>query len=342
MKPTLKDIAERTGVNISTVSRVLNNTAKISTSVRAKILDAAQEFDYYPNHIAQSLMSKRFYNIGLVVPNLGFMFNGFFEEILRGIGLELKKRPYNLLVTKFHGQEKNSFFHNSRSGIIDGAIVLGDSLHSSDLKFIRSMKTPYVLLNRKFSSQQDNYVHANNTAGGFMATEHLINHGCKQLIYIGGPKEYAVTEEREKGFLKAVKNHQEEVTDVQIHYSFFTSGREKGYETMKSVVLKPELKPGIFTASDFIAYGVIQFLKEKGVVVGKDVAIVGYDNSPSNEIISPTLTSIDQEGCTMGEQACSLLIDRIENKESPKYYETNPKLVIRNSCGCIADTGEKQ
>lgn len=342
MKPTLKDIAERTGVNISTVSRVLNNSAKISSDVRAKILDAAQELDYYPNHIAQSLMSKRSYNIGLVVPDLSFMFHGFFEDILRGIGLELKKRPYNLLITKFHGFEKNSFFHNARSGIIDGAIILGDALHSTDLKFIRSMKTPYVLINRKFSNQVDNYVYSNNLSGGFLATEHLINHGYKQLVFIGGPKEYPVTGEREKGFMKAIYKYTNLVKDVQVRYAHFSNALKLGMEIMKDVPLQKEEGIGVLAASDNLAYGIIKYLQSKNIIIGKEAGVIGYDNQSSNDIITPSLTSIDQNGCSMGEQACSLLIDRIEEKECPSHYEIMPQLITRNSCGCSQNTGDEK
>jgi LacI family transcriptional regulator len=342
VKPTLKDIAEKTGVNISTVSRVLNNSAKISSDVRAKILDAAQELDYYPNHMAQSLMSKRSFNIGLVVPDLSFVFYGFFEDILRGIGLELKKRPYNLLITKFHGFEKNSFFHNARSGIIDGAIILGDALHPTDLKFIRSLKNPYVLINRKFSNQVDNYVYSNNITGGFLATEHLIHHGYKQLVFIGGPKEYSVTTEREKGFMKAIYKHNNLIKDVQVRYAHFSNGLQQGMEALKDVPLQKDKGIGIFAASDNLAYGVIKYLQSQNITVGQEAGVIGYDNQVSNAIISPTLTSIDQNGCSMGERACSLLIDSIEEKECPSYYEIQPELIIRNSCGCSQNTGDEK
>ncbi len=332
-KATLKDIAKKSGVNVSTVSRVLNKTASISDKVKKKIFKISTEMGYIPNTIARALVTQRSYAIGIVVPNFTYMSGGFFQETMIGIEMEVNRRHYNLLLTKFKGEERHCFNYNVRSGMLDGALVLGDELKQEDLPSLMALPIPVVLINTSIAGKTLPYVCIDNVHGGEVATEHLIKHGYGDLIYIGGGKDQQATRERETGFQQAVAKHPESVVRSRIYYSHFDTALRDSYALMKDLDLSSG-KTGIFAASDHIAYGVMKFLNEKGIGIPDKVGLIGFDNMESNEYMSSPLTSIDQKGRNMGEAACMLLLDIIEKKSVGPSFKIKPELVIRRSCGC--------
>ena len=340
MKPTLKDIARKVGVNVSTVSRVLNNSAKISEEVKKRVIAMAEELNYYPNVMARALITKRSYTVGLVLPGFDFMFGGFFQEILRGIEMELDRRHYNLHLTRFSGSTHNSFTHSVRSGIIDGAMVLGDRLSVEDIGKFGHISVPVILLNRHDMVRNSHCASVDNVRGGVLAAEHLLFHGYRSFVFIGGDKEMHVTQERLRGFdrglrvLRATGSPSDLKTARQSVYCNFARGLEEGYEVMGKVELDLKNGTGIFCANDHLAIGVLKYLREKSLAVGKTVGVVGYDNLDIDGSVFPALSSVDQKGMELGERAAKMLIDIIEGKASESAYTAEPILIRRASCGC--------
>jgi LacI family transcriptional regulator len=334
-KVILKDVAEKAGVSISTVSRVLNNSATISQKVRKKIFAVSRALHYYPNVIARALVTRRSFTIALVVPSLSFMGGDFFQEILIGIEHELSNRFYNLLLTRLKGTEKNTFMSTVNSGVIDGALVLGDTLSAGDIRQLNTLNIPIVLLNRKAPASGISCVYINNEEGGFLAGEHLIQHGYKKLIYLGGDRYFNVTMERQKGFEDAVKKNPA-ITDIQYFYGSFATSFRSGYEIMKNISIDNSIKTGIFAANDNIALGAMKYLFDHGQTTGEKIGIIGYDNLQINDFSTSPLTSIDQQGRSMGEKACRILIDIVEEKTKGEHFQFHPVLVTRQSCGCRA------
>lgn len=337
MKPTLKDIARKVGVNVSTVSRVLNNTATISEKVRKKVLAVAAELNYYPNVMARALITRRSHTIGLVLPGFDFMFGGFFQEILRGIENELDRRHYNLHLTRFSGSTSNSFTHSVRSGIIDGALVLGDTLSAEDVGKLGQVSVPVILLNRRDMVRESHYACVDNVRGGFLAAEHLLARGYRSFVYIGGDKEMHVTQERLLGFDQGLSAgftanpSRETKPPRQAVYCSYARGLEEGYGVIDKLELDLKNGTGIFCANDHLAIGVLKRLHEKGAAVGRTVGVVGYDNLDIDGSIIPSLTSVDQKGLELGIAAARMLIDIIEGKSTLSTFVADPILVKRDS-----------
>lgn len=331
-KPTLKDIAKKSGVNVSTVSRVLNNTATISDKVKKKIQKISKELGYTPNTIARALVTRKSNAIGLVVPNFVYMSGSFFQETMIGIETEVNHRHYNIVLTKLKGEERHSFTHTVRSGMLDGAIVLGDVLVESDLEELASYNIPMVILNSAISGKQIPYVAIDNVHGGKIATQHLIENGFKRLIYLGGGDKEQVTIERREGFLAALAEAGLKSNPKDIMYVPFATALKSAYEIMSSIDLTAD-RTGIFAASDNIAYGVMKYCHDQGLEIGKKIGIVGYDNVETNDFMKIPLTSVDQKGRVLGEAACKMLLDLIENRTVAPSFKIKPVLVARKSCG---------
>lgn len=334
MKITIKDIAEKSGVNISTVSRVLNNTASISQKVRDRVLGIAKELDYHPHAYAKNLAANKSWTISLVIPNFEFLTGSFFQEMVHGITDELNRRRYSLLVTPLESSSPNNLMVNIRSRKIDGALILGDSLTSDDIRDHTDIDFPTILLNRQNKHLDSRYVSLDNELGGELAAEHLIKHGYNDLVYIGGDEHFHVTQERLRGFYKAIDKAPElELRQKpRLHFVSFHEGLKSGYQT--AVKLIPFSGTGVFAASDNIALGVMRYCQEKNIKVGTDVGIIGYDNMDVDPYIFPGLTSIEQNPVSLGVNGCKMLIDLIENSLDQDTLEIKPELVLRGSCGC--------
>ena len=336
MKVTMKMIAEICKVNVSTVSRVINKTATISPKVTKKILSVAKKFNYQPHAYARSLAKQKAWTVSLVVPNFYFLYGPFFQRLLHGISNELLSLNYSLIITSLEKKGNESLLQIARSKKIDGALLLADTLSDKELALYTDLGIPFIIVNKKNPFANKNYVCLDNVTGGKIATQHLIEHGYKNLIYLGGDESYHVSQERLAGFKLAIQKMKDKmnIEEIRVFFGSFSQGVTWGYEIGSKLNLNPEKPAGVFAASDHIALGLKYYCNDHNLKVGKDVGIVGFDNWETMEFLSLGITSIDQNPFAMGSKACRFLVYQIEGGKSPNHAVIEPSLVIRQSCGC--------
>jgi LacI family transcriptional regulator len=329
MNITLKHIAKELHVSVSTVSRALKNHPRIGLETREKVQKLAQELDYEPNTIAIHLKSKQTKTLGVIVPQINLH---FFSEILSGMDEMAHKIGYHLLICQSNEnaeREKSQLIKLYKANV-DG-ILVAVSKQTADygaFNILRKKGFPILFFARIHTDFPA--VLSNDVKGAEMATQHLIDQGCKKIAHIAGPWHLRSTSDRLNGYINTLQKHKIPVVNEYIVYSEME--RENNIEAIYKLLNTHTMPDGIFCFNDYVAYDIIQVLKQKKIDVGKDVLVVGYANEPIALHMEPSLTSIDQQAYQIGQQSVREMVRLIEykNEKSPiSYLET--KLFVRNS-----------
>ncbi len=331
---TLKDIAKIAGVDVSTVSRALNDSPLISRNVKNKIKKIAKELNYVPNLLGYSLKKKQTKTISVVVPYLEFLGGEFYNEIVRGVYNVVQANGYTVIFTAY----RDSFDYFNRIVLerrIDGALFVGDIFRKRDLEIINSLGIPVVFINYKFNKKNYISVYTENIKPIEELTLHLIKHHKRnKLLFIGGGEEYQTSKLRLKGFKNIVEK--EKIGHKVVNASFEKSP-ESSYKVILELIREKKFDfNGIVCASDGIALGVIKALQENGIKIPEEVSITGYDNTQVGRYVSPPLTSVEPGAYEMGKRGTEILLDWVIRKHKPENteFKVKSKVVIRESCGC--------
>lgn len=338
-KTTLADIAKKLNVTTSTVSRALKDHPKISDATKKAVLDLVEKMNYQPNNIAAALQSGKSNIIGVIVPTSD---RQFFASVIRGIEEVVRKKGYNLIICQSDEQtsKEEKIIDTLLRIQVDGIIasVSKETSHYSYFEKIIAQGVPLVLFDRVGQHINTNIVVSNDYKGAYQAVSHLIDQGCQRIAHFTGLKHIKIYQDRLKGYLDALKQHQLIVDDDLIIESDLIDDTEIILETgrkMTQRLLTMDDPPdGIFSSSDFAALGAIQLLKSRSVSIPEEVSIVGYSNDFSSSIIEPGLTSIDQHTKKMGNKAATLFLDQMKSKIEHYQYQQiviEPTLVIRES-----------
>lgn len=327
---TIKDVAKRLNVSISTVSRAFNNKYDIRKETRDLVLKTALEMGYHPNPIARKLLQKRSLNIGIVVPEF---INSYFPEVIIGAQEILLKKGYQVLIMQ-SSESSEMELKNIQSlvgNMVDGLIVslTSESANESYYKQLIDSGMPIVFFNRVIKNLNASTVTFNDYKWAFFATEHLIIQGYKNIVHLAGPKNLLLSKERYRGFQDAHKKHKTE-PGKKINCGF---NMEDGERMAVEMIEQNELPEAIFFANDHSAIGFMKILKNNGFKIPEDVAVVGFSESKFAENIFPPLTSVKQPTHDIGETAATLLLEQIENKQLfvPQNIVLNGRLNIRES-----------
>jgi len=329
---TIKDIAKRLKISASTVSRALRDLPDVKPETMAKVKELANELNYQPNPIAQGLVKKRSYNIGVIIPD--FMIH-FYSEALSGIYKVANQAGYNVMVCQTNERYQNELksIRSLVSSRVDGLIV-AISKETSDFEHLNALnlrKTPLVLFNRVSKEIKASKVVLDDFKSGYKATRHLIDCGCNHIAHIAGPLNLQLSIDRKEGFIKALEKYGLEYDEDLIVSCDFTI--EDGKEAMEKILQTGKKVDGLFTVCDAAAYGAMAVLKSAGYTIPQDVSVIGFTNEPFAKLIEPSLSTISQPSFEMGETAAHLLLKHIENKENfvteTRILET--ELIERNS-----------
>ena len=320
---TINDIAKIANVSASTVSRVLNGKGRISEAKKKEILKIADELSYVPNYHAKCMIKENVFTIGFIAPDIT---NPFFAEVTKGIESALLNKALLILADSFRDfrREKEMaemFKENGVKGIIFGNSRIEDDFVEYISKFL-----PVVIFDKEYKSNKIASVLLDNRYGAFMATKHLLNNGCQKVVHFGGTDELLVSVQRAEGYKEAMKQAGLDSEILEVGYD-----EKKGYEKMKEMLEKSERMDGVFCVNDLVALGVIRALKEKGVRIPQDVAIVGFDDTNLCNYVSPPLTSIRQSAEEMGKVAAKILMELINGSSTIRRYVFSPTLVVRQS-----------
>ncbi len=333
-KTTIHEIAKALGLDSSTVSRALNDSDRVKPKTKKKVFEKAMEMGYTPNLLASNLRRNKSNTIGVVVPRIS---RYFFSSTISGIEEIAYKAGYNVIISqsleKLEREQK--IIKNLMANRVDGILIsvtieTDDSTHLSDCF---DQGTPLVFFDRHLNGmKQTGKVIIDDVRGGFEATEHLIQQGCKKIAHFTSPLHVEIYNNRHKGYRQALEKYKLPYDENLVLISRLLE--EDGYGLAKKVIEEFDSIDGIFSANDFAAIGAMKYLKSIDKKIPEEMAIAGFSNEPTSQVIEPSLTTVDQSGMEIGKIACKLLLDSIANGDQLVENQTimiNPKLIKRGS-----------
>lgn len=328
---TIKDIARELKISIATVSRALRNTYDVSGDTKNTVLAKCKELHYRPNFNARGLVNNKSNNIAVILPTIT---NYYFSSVITGIQNIAYQKDYNVIlyVTDESPEREIIIAKELSLSSIDGLLVCvtSESDKCNHLLEIIDCGVPIVFFDRVAESINSSKVVQNDFEGAFTAVEHLIKNGYQKVAYIGGPQGLSFSRNRLNGYSYALKKYNLPICPEWIVHSEFT---QLSGSLDTSQLLNCKNKPdAIFAVNDRKAIGAMVKLKEKGIIIGREVGVVGFTNDPISALISPSLTTVEEPALEIGMQSCELLLKHISRKNFlPKKIVLEGKLIIRES-----------
>jgi len=330
-KPTIYDVADRAGVAISTVSRVLNDSMEVSDATRKKVRDAVEALQFRPNRTAKSLAQQSSRTLAVAVPTFTTPFH---NELLKGVRSRLKKVDIDLLLCDLKWAAPESTLINFLDrGAMDGLLVAGLPVDERIGAELRKLGAPVVLIGSQWDPLDSFYW--DETAGVRLAVEHLIDQGHERIGMITTHVEGAVSRARVRGYQETLAGAGLAVRDAWVatgstekHAGF---SEEAGHEAMQDLLRADPGVTAVLASSDVQAIGAWQAIRQAGLEVPDDVALVGYDDVKVSRFIG--LSSVAQNMHDIGEEATDLLLRRLNGNEQPDSFSRQvvPELIVRTS-----------
>ena len=341
MSVTILDIAKKTGISVSTVSRVLNKKTadfRISKDTEALVLKTAKELNYQPNQLARGLRLKKTQTIGLVAPDLS---NPFFAYVIKSVQTVAHRLGYSLIVCDTDESLAMEIEHLNllRSKGVDGLIIMPVGQQDHHLAALLQDGLAMVLLDRCFDELNADAVMIDNYQGAFEATEHLIRNGHSRIAIIKGLEGTFTNKGRVQGYKDALIRHGLAVDEGLIAGRDF--GRENGYLETKLFLKMAPPPTAIFAASDLITLGALQAIFETGWRIPEDISLVAFDDMDFAPFVRSPLTAVAQPKEVMGEIAVQLLVRQINEKRNREANRIvlKPRLIVRESVRSITNAG---
>lgn len=329
---TLRDIAFKLGVSISTVSRALNNAPEVNKDTKKAVLEAARSLNYEPNHVAQSLRSNKTRTIGIIVPNL---ISHFFSATISGIQDTAAKEGYNVMICQsnesFEAEVNN--IHMMMAHRVDGILISisGETQTFDHFQSILNRGIPLIFFDRVCEELKASQVMVDNRDGAYKATEHLIKAGCRQIAHISGPKQLSISKSRLQGYLDALENYHIPVQETLIRHSNLAEA-DTGKQ-IHALLHNTTTPDAIFAFTDLIAAQAMQIIKQRNMRVPQDIAVVGFTNTPASAFLEPALSTVAQPAFQIGHIAARHLLEQINQPEDfiPQSIVLKTQLIVRES-----------
>lgn len=333
MQTTLKDIALKAKVSRMTVSRVFSGKAKVSKQTRDRIEKIAAKMGYHTNLVARSLSSSRSMTIGILMPKTKNVFlDVYITQILSGISDITQDLNYRIMFFPFDYERchKNFYVSISKSNLVDGLILLKTRKDDKGIEELAAAKFPFILVNHKNNSERINYVDSCNNKGAKFAVEHLYKLGHRKIAFVTGEMHETNAIDRLNGFKKAMRGF-----DLPIKKEWIINGdfsKEKAYEASEKLFCSRDLPTAIFCSDDYMAIGVMNRIKEKGLAIPDDISVIGFDDIELSSYIKPALTTVRQPIYEIGRSAAEFVLDLIEGRKKTPIHELfDVELIIRES-----------
>ena len=337
MKPekevTIYDIAKQLSISSATVSRALNNNTSVSAATRKKVNALAESLGYRHNLFASSLRLQKTHTIGVIFHELN---SYFITSVLAGIEKIVTEAKYNLIIV--HSAESadieavnaRNLFHKRVDGVIASLSFNTEDL--SHFKQFESKNIPVVFFDRVFENSDGAKIIINNFQAGYEATNHLIEQGCKRIAHITSSLKRNVYAERLRGYKQALLDHKLKFDEKLLIVDGLKE--EDAVRSANRVLGMKNLPDGIFITNDFCAAVVMQMLKDAGIRIPQDIAVVGFNNDNIGKVISPKLTTINYPGFEMGKLAARTLISHLKGLWDMNITNTmviKSELIVRES-----------
>lgn len=327
MKVSIFDVAQKSGLSVVTVSRVLNNSPSVRQKNKEKVLQAMKELDYHPNAAARSLAGGKTGIIGLTLTTLD---DSFFDAVVNEMNERLMERGYYLAlsVSRSHADRiHRPLFAEDR---VDGVILL--SLSPTDeeayIQDLVKKNIPFVMIDNSNHNHPVNSIIVDNFKGGYEATRHLIDLGHTEIAHIAGPEHFLSSRERERGYLAALAECGLEPYRVERGAFEIPSG----YRIAMKWIKEGKLPSAIFAADDYIAIGVMDACLNQGISIPGDISIVGFDDQVLASEFRPMLTTIRQPADRIGTVGVDLLLAAMKDPGKERVtIQIDPQLIIRET-----------
>lgn len=333
---TIKDVAKKAGVSVSTVSRALNNYSDISEDTRKNIKKIADNMGYKANVVAKSLSSSRSFRLGMLVEDYesAGKLNPLVFEVLMEFKNAASRQGYEivLLSTTSDMQKSQNLTRLFSEKQLDGAFIMGLKITDEYYKELSTIKYPCVLQDIYIQNPIVGCIGVDNIKGAFMAVDHLIKLGHKRIGFINGHKNAFVSYERLDGYYLALNRNGISVdNDLVANGDFDDKMAEVAAEEL---IKKHSDMTAIFCASDLMAIGAVNSMNNLGYTVPDDISIVGFDDIYITQLFTPKLTTIRQDRGKIGEAAANILINMVAGQTIGRVL-VEPELIIRDSTRSI-------
>jgi LacI family transcriptional regulator len=325
----MKQVAERAGVSISTVSHVINNTRVVSDDVRSRVMGIINEMRYVPSAVARSLKNDKTNTIGVLVPNNS---NPYFAELVRWIEEAAFECGYHIILCNAHGgaQKQTAYLRLLMERRIDGLMLVASGADDEQDLLLRHDSVPIIQLERALPGLDADLVLFGQEEGAYQATRHLIELGHRAIACVSGPADLPRSRERIGGFLRAMQEAGLDVPDgALLHVEFTSAG---GHAAFGSLLARAQRPSAVFVTSDLMAIGGLCAASSAGVRVPEQMSVVGFDDIGAALFASPPLTTIAPPKREMARQAIAQLIERIRGGHEPlRHIALASSLVVRAS-----------
>jgi len=332
---TLKDIARAVGKSVTTVSSALNDYDDVSEETKQLVRRVAREMGYTPNIAAQRLRKKRIDTLGLILPTFGPRFaDPFFSELLAGIGNESSANGFDLLVsTQAPGSGEEEAYQRMVSGRrVGGLLVVRTRRYDSRIAFLAERDFPFVAFGRTAQGFDFPYVDEDSLLGMKSVTQHLIDQGYHRIAFIGAPSDLMFANYRLMGFRQAMQENGLPLDESLIVLGDLT--QRNGHQLAGELLDRPDRPLSIVACNDLMALGAMTAAQERGLVVGQDIAITGFDDIPPAQYSHPPLTTVHQPIYRIGRMICDMLIRSINGESlAERHVLLRPSLIVRPSSG---------
>lgn len=308
---TLRDVANKAGVAVSTASYALNNSSKISLATRKKVYKAARDLGYQPHGIARNLKKQKTETIGLFLNDLS---GPYYSEVIQGVQDVVSAHGYDLIVGSASGGTNSTAYKFLLEKRVDGAVILAPKINDAEISRVAKASLPIIVLDRRLDSDYIKYVLIDNLNGAYQAVSHLINRGYHKIVYLSGPEDSFDNQERFKGYQQALLENGFNLMPQRIVSGNFTE--KEGYQVISGFLAQEERIDAIFSANDEMAIGAIQAIREMSFKIPDDIAIVGFDDIRLASYINPPLTTIRHPKYEMGRFATNMVFQVLHGSKA--------------------------
>jgi LacI family transcriptional regulator len=334
-KITLKKIAKEFDVSISTVSKALKDSREISKDVKEKIQAFAKFYHYKPNSLALNLRNQKTKTIGIIIPQI---VHHFFTKVISGIEFVANKNGYNVMICMSMDSYEKEVLNLDMlaNGVVDGIIVsvakeTEEKKDYAHFKGLINNGIPLVLFDRVIDEIQCNKVLTNDIDGGYLATKHLINIGCKRIAILTTPNFVTVGNQRLEGYKNALKNCNITFDEDLV----IIIDEEHSIEDQITKLFSLENPPdGVFGVNEIYAAICMKIANKKGLRIPEDISILGFTDGLISQYTTPSLSTVAQHGYHIGQKSAELLLNEIEFQDADYQYKTKvieTDLILRES-----------
>jgi LacI family transcriptional regulator len=332
-KPSSWDIAREANVSQSTVSRVINNSPRISKATSLRVKKAMERLGYSPNAAARTLITGRSNLIGLVVSNIT---NPFYPEVIEAVVATATEHDYNVILcnTQENLELQTAYLELLIEHQVDGAILTSSLLDNEGVMGEVGLgRIPVVMVNRTVEGLQVDSVRLDNTRAGQIVARHLTDLGHRSIAFVGGLEATSTNSARLAGFRNTLADLGVALPAEYVVHGEFT--RASGFTLTQQLLALPHRPTALFCSDDLIAFGAMDAIIDAGLRVPEDVAVVGVDDVPAASLRQVALTTVRQHAGEMGRRAVQLLLERLRggHDDEPIEIVLRPRLIVRRTCG---------